>query len=96
LVTYHDLKESLIAPHDLGVLLESVLQARKRVMLEVNVHQDRAEELIKILPCMREPTVSPLHGGLGYAVKAAVPKDILTTLIPMSVGLLLSIPKIQI
>ena len=64
------------------LILSSVLEARKRVMLEVNVAQDLIENLIKVLPCMREPTVSPLHGGLGYAVKAAVPREILPTLIP--------------
>ncbi len=64
------------------LLLDSVLQARKRVMLEVNVSQDKIENLIRVLPCMREPTVSPLHGGLGYAVKAAVPREELTTIIP--------------
>jgi len=63
------------------MLLQSVLEARKRVMLELNVSADRLEEVIKILPCMREPTISPLHGSAGYAVKAAVPKDQLPMLI---------------
>jgi ATP phosphoribosyltransferase len=35
-----------------------------------------------VLPCMREPTVSTLHGGAGYAVKAAVPRSDLPTVIP--------------
>jgi ATP phosphoribosyltransferase len=59
----------------LVLLLESVLEARRRVMVEVNVAGDRLEELTSKLPCMRHPTVSPLHGEQGFAVKIAVPRD---------------------
>ena len=64
------------------LLLNSVLEARKRVMIEMNVEGSQLENLIRILPCMRKPTVSPLHNGSGFGVKAAVPKDQLTKLIP--------------
>ncbi|MCP4603736.1 MAG: ATP phosphoribosyltransferase [Proteobacteria bacterium] len=66
----------------LCLLLSSVLEARRRVMLEVNVPKDRLESVIQVLPCMREPTMAPLHGGSGYAVKAAVPRELLPTIIP--------------
>ena len=64
------------------LVIGAVLEARKRVMVEVNVPADRLEALIAVLPCMREPTVSPLHGDAGYAVKAAVPRDDLARTIP--------------
>ncbi|HNM46535.1 MAG TPA: ATP phosphoribosyltransferase [Candidatus Sumerlaeota bacterium] len=64
------------------MLMRSVLEARKRVMLEVNVTADKLETLIAQLPSMREPTISPLHGESGYAVKAAVPRKELPMLIP--------------
>jgi ATP phosphoribosyltransferase len=67
---------------ELVLVLESVLEARKRVMVEVNVPEDRLSEVIGALPCMREPTLSPLHGGAGYAVKAAVPREQLPQVIP--------------
>ncbi len=67
---------------DLRLVLDSVLQARRRVMVEVNVSADQLEALVAILPCMREPTVSALHAASGYAVKAAVPRAVLPTLIP--------------
>ncbi|TVQ62420.1 MAG: ATP phosphoribosyltransferase [Phycisphaerales bacterium] len=70
------------AIEDLALVLRSVLEARKRVMLEVNVAPDRLEAVVAALPCMREPTVALLHAGAGYAVKAAVPRDALPTLIP--------------
>ena len=59
---------------DLVILLESVLEARRRVMLELNVPEGNLERVIAILPCMREPTVSRLHGEDAYAVRVAVPR----------------------
>lgn len=66
----------------LVMLMRSVLDARQRVMLEVNVGAADLERLCSALPCMRHPTISPLHGDDGYAVKAAVPRQALPTLIP--------------
>jgi ATP phosphoribosyltransferase len=66
----------------LALLLKSVLDARQRVMVEVNVSGAALGELVAMLPCMREPTVAQLHGGAGYAVKVAVPRAQLPTLIP--------------
>jgi ATP phosphoribosyltransferase len=66
----------------LVLLLRSVLEARQRVMLEINVPAGRLEALVAALPCMRHPTVSPLHGEDAYAVKAAVPRSSLPALIP--------------
>ncbi|MBI4568366.1 MAG: ATP phosphoribosyltransferase [Planctomycetes bacterium] len=70
------------AVNDLVTLLSAVLEARKRVMLEVNVAADRLEAVVSALPCMRHPTISPLHGEAGYAVKAAVVRADLPRLIP--------------
>jgi ATP phosphoribosyltransferase len=65
----------------LVLLLRSVLDARKRVMVEVNVPAEALDAVIEVLPCMRRPTISPLHGEGGYAVKAAVPRDQLPALV---------------
>lgn len=65
-----------------AMLVRSVLDARERVMFEVNVAPDRLDALVDMLPCMRKPTVSPLTGDAGFAVKAAVPRRLLPTLIP--------------
>ncbi|NNL12617.1 MAG: ATP phosphoribosyltransferase [Acidimicrobiia bacterium] len=67
---------------DLALLLESVLNARRRVMLEVNAAPDRLDALVALLPSMREATVAPLYGNQGFAVRAAVPRDELPGLIP--------------
>ncbi len=63
------------------LLLRSVLAARERVMLELNVAAADLERVVAVLPCMREPTIAPLHHGAGYAVKAAVPRARLPELI---------------
>ncbi len=66
----------------IGMLCQSVLAARNRVMLEVNVDADSLDSLIEILPAMKEPTVSRLMGDAGYAVKIAAPRSSLPLLIP--------------
>lgn len=67
---------------ELKMLFESVLNARGRVMLEMNVAKDKFDGLIKALPSMKSPTVSPLFGDDGYAVKIAVKKSEVPTLLP--------------
>ncbi len=67
---------------ELGLLLGSVLEARRRALVEVNVTAEYLDAVVDILPCMREPTVSPLHHDVGFAVRAAVPRRDLPTLIP--------------
>jgi ATP phosphoribosyltransferase len=67
---------------DLALLLRSVLEARQRVMVEVNAPAAALETLVSILPCMRRATVAPLYGDDGFAVKAAVPREQLAEVIP--------------
>ena len=67
---------------ELKMLFETVLNARSRVMLEMNVSEKDFEGLIKGIPSMKSPTVSPLFGGNGYAVKIAVKKSEVPTLLP--------------
>lgn len=67
---------------ELKMLFETVLNARSRVMLEMNCAEDKFETLIKGIPSMKSPTVSPLFGGNGYAIKIAVKKSEVPTLLP--------------
>lgn len=67
---------------DLVLLLRSVLDARQRVMLEVNASAECLNAVVAALPAMRRATVAPLFGNNGYAVKAAVPRDALPIVIP--------------
>ncbi len=64
------------------LLVASVLEARRRVMIEVNVGAGKLAALTAGLPCLRAPTVSPLHGGEAFAVRVAAPRESLPDLIP--------------
>lgn len=68
---------------DFVLVLKSVLQARSRVMVELNVSTEDLPEMVKVIPCMKSPTVSPLYGDLGYAIKVAVLKKDLPQIIPL-------------
>jgi len=65
------------------LVVSAVLDARKRVMVEVNVTSEDLDAVVGVLPCMREPTIAPLRSSKGYAVKAAVPRDELTRVVPL-------------
>jgi len=67
---------------ELKMLFETVLNARSRVMLEMNCSEKDFDQLIKGIPSMKSPTVSPLFGGSGYAIKIAVKKSEVPTLLP--------------
>lgn len=66
----------------LVMLLQSVLDARSRVMLELNVAAEDLDGLLDALPCMRQPTIATLRGQSGFAVRAAVPKQEIAALVP--------------
>ena len=67
---------------DLVLLINSVLEARRRVMLEVNASAACLDAVVAVLPSMRQATVARLFGNGGYAVKAAVPRELLPQVIP--------------
>jgi len=70
------------AVDDLRLLMRSVLEARRRVLLEINVSRERLDEVVAMLPAMKSPTVQPLSVDGAYAVKAAVPVAEVAALIP--------------
>jgi ATP phosphoribosyltransferase len=67
---------------ELAMLFKAVLDGRDRVMLEMNIPKGRFAEIAADLPAMRSPTVAPLYGDEGYAVKIAVKKSEVPDLIP--------------
>ena len=67
---------------ELAMLFKAVLDGRDRVMLEMNVTEDNFNALVTGLPAMRSPTVSPLCGNDGFAIKIAVKKCEVPDLIP--------------
>jgi ATP phosphoribosyltransferase len=68
--------------NELAMLFKAVLEAREKVLLEMNVTEERFTELVNSLPSMRSPTISPLYGDGGFAIKIAVKKSEVPMLIP--------------
>jgi len=81
-------KEALANPfkskkiQELKMLFAAVLAARNRVMLEMNVSKARFADLVTGIPAMKSPTVAPLYGDDGYALKIVVKKSEVPTLMP--------------
>jgi ATP phosphoribosyltransferase len=80
----HPVKRRMLA--EMTMLMESTLNAGERVLLEMNVPRECFEAVVAVLPCMRAPTVSPLHGEQGFAVKAAVARRDVPGLLPKLVA----------
>lgn len=68
------------------MLMQSKLNASQKVLLEMNVSKDDFEKLVNTLPAMRSPTVAPLYGDDGFAVKVAVPSKEVSKLIPQLIA----------
>ena len=66
----------------LVMILRSVLDARQRAFVTLNVDKASLDGVLSILPRMREPTVQTLSRDMGFAVSVAVPRASLANLIP--------------
>jgi len=64
------------------MLLDSVIKARERVMMDLNVAAADLDAVLACLPSMRQPTVSHLSDSDWCAVRSAVPRNQMDTLIP--------------
>ncbi|MDR2601117.1 MAG: ATP phosphoribosyltransferase [Spirochaetaceae bacterium] len=70
---------------ELAMLFKAVLDARERIALEMNVSEKNYEALVKTLPAMRSPTVSPLYSNgeeAGYALKIVIKRSEVSEIIP--------------
>jgi ATP phosphoribosyltransferase len=68
---------------DLRTLILGAMSARGRVLIKLNVSEERLKEVLEVLPAMKSPTVSPLAGEGGYAVETVVEKATVNTLLPL-------------
>ena len=64
-------------------LIRSILEGRKRLLIDMNVSKENLKKLIPVLPCMKSPTIAKLYGDQGYAVKIAIEKEKVGELIPL-------------
>lgn len=70
------------AMEQLMTLLTGALEARRRVLVKLNVDGESLDAVIALLPALKSPTVSKLVGEDGYALETVVAKSEINTLIP--------------
>ena len=68
---------------DLLTLLQGALSAQGKVGLKLNVPAEKLNEILKILPAMKEPTISPLTDKRWVAVETIVNQTDARDLIPL-------------
>jgi ATP phosphoribosyltransferase len=67
---------------EIRTLLMGVIEGRRQVLITMNVPGPALEEVIGMLPAMKKPTVSRLHGIDYYSLQTVVPKAGVNQLIP--------------
>jgi ATP phosphoribosyltransferase len=80
-VSYDD-PDKRHAMEQLLTLLSGTLEARGRVLVKLNVSEDDLDDVIRLLPALKSPTVSKLFGEGEYAVETVVAKSDINHLIP--------------
>jgi ATP phosphoribosyltransferase len=68
--------------YDILTLLKGVVDGAKRVHIFVNVKKENLQKLLKELPALKNPTVSPLANGDWYDVNTVIEKDCFIELLP--------------
>lgn len=66
----------------LAMLLQAVLSAENKVGIMLNVKSDRLDEILKLLPALKRPTVSPLSEPGWSAINTIVDEHIVRDLVP--------------
>ncbi|HJH30561.1 MAG TPA: ATP phosphoribosyltransferase [Methanosarcinaceae archaeon] len=67
---------------EIKTLLLAVIEARGKVLIDMNVPADKLDDVIDALPSMKHPTVSQLYKSDYYAVETVVSKNNVNILIP--------------
>ena len=67
---------------NLKMLLAGALKAEGKVGLKMNIAEDNLEDLIQILPSMRNPTIASLSQEGWYAIETMIDQHICRDLIP--------------
>jgi len=71
---------------DIAMMLMSVVRAKNKLLIKLNVPKSNLEKIVEILPAMERPTISPLFGEEEtewYAVETVVDEDEIPKLIPL-------------
>jgi len=67
---------------DIKAMLKGVVDGSKRLHIFVNVKRENLELLLKELPALKRPTISPLADEGWYAVNTVIDRDLLFKILP--------------
>ncbi len=70
------------AIEEITTLLLGVIEARHQALLTMNVPSAALDRVIEVLPAMKKPTVSRLHGIDYFSIQTVVQKGLVNGLIP--------------
>jgi len=70
------------AMEEIKTLLLGVIEARGKVLISMNVPEDKLESIVSVLPALKKPTVSKLYNSDYFAIETVVEKASVNTLIP--------------
>ncbi len=66
----------------LAILFQGAIIARDKVGLKMNISNEGLDLLLKKLPALRTPTISPLANNDGYAVESILDESVVRNIIP--------------
>ena len=64
------------------LLLKAVLAAESRVGLMINVHKDKLQDVLKILPALNKPTIAHLSDENWFSLTTVIDKDVARDIVP--------------
>ena len=67
---------------DIALLLTSALEAQNKVGLKLNIERSKLDALLKDLPSLRQPTISPLTADDWVAVETILDEKVVREIIP--------------
>ena len=68
--------------NQIALLLKGALSAEAKVALKMNVPKLQLDRIVKMLPSLTAPTVSPLYESEWFAVESVIDEDVVRELIP--------------
>jgi ATP phosphoribosyltransferase len=68
--------------YDLKIMLRGVVEAQKKLHIFVNVKEENLQKLLKALPALKRPTISPLSEKGWFAVNTVISRKDLLTMLP--------------
>ncbi|MEM2907380.1 MAG: ATP phosphoribosyltransferase, partial [Candidatus Odinarchaeota archaeon] len=83
---------------DVAMLLRSVVNARGKIHIFVNVQERNLSKLMEKLPALKKPTISKLAGTDDwYSLNTIIPKEYFITIVPLlrkyAQGLVVHVPR---